>query len=303
MTIFLGLGAGVKWSSIYFLPAFVPIVFCVMCRRNGADVRIKYPAREIAHDILRRPKSAASKVLYNVKDIPQIMQVIVGSLKLGAVFVGTYVLCWLPWFMTPSAYGRSGSLSPSTVVSEFVQYHIKMLNFHTHLESAHRYSAKAITWFLQLRPTSFYYQTPTDCGAEKCSAAIISLGNPIIWWSGLLAFVILVSVTFWRPNLKRMVVLAPIMAGWLPWVLLYYNRTIFEFYAIIFFPYVALAITTALFYVLIKFKDNHRWIFGVVIFSIVIVFICISVYFYPIWTAQHIPYSHWKAHMWLTSWI
>ncbi|MDR2082919.1 MAG: hypothetical protein LBP35_04845 [Candidatus Ancillula trichonymphae] len=81
-------------------------------------------------------------------------------------------------------------------MQEFVAYHMSMLKFHTHLESAHAYSAKAVGWLLQLRPTSFYYKTPDDCGSSQCSAHILALGNRLIWWFGFVALTVLVAVLF-----------------------------------------------------------------------------------------------------------
>ena len=54
-------------------------------------------------------------------------------------------------------------------------------------------------WIVQWRPTSFYYQTAAagehGCTVEKCSAAITSVGNPVVW--GLAPLAVLLLVVAW----------------------------------------------------------------------------------------------------------
>jgi dolichyl-phosphate-mannose--protein O-mannosyl transferase len=41
------------------------------------------------------------------------------------------------------------------------------------------------------------------------------------------------------------------------------------------------------------------WIVGIYLAFVVLV----SAFFYPIWTAQTIPFWFWQIHMWLPSWV
>ena len=70
--------------------------------------------------------------------------------------------------------------------------------------------------------------TPRERAAAptECSAAVLALGNPVIWWAGLLAL----GHNAWRAVVGRdwrsSALLVGYLAGWLPW-LLFHNRTIF----------------------------------------------------------------------------
>jgi dolichyl-phosphate-mannose--protein O-mannosyl transferase len=276
VALLCGLASGVKWSGLYFFLGFALIIMLLEF--------IKY-------------RFWFTTLTSGLKSL------LVG-VKMLIVFGCTYLVDYIPWFVTPTAYGRSGSTNPLVVMQEFITYHQSMLKFHTHLESAHTYSAKAIGWLLQLRPTSFYYKTPDDCGSSECSAHILALGNPFIWWFGLVALAILLAVTLLRPTLTKFLCVVPVAAGYLPWVLLYANRTIFTFYSVVFCPYIALTIAFVLLNgVLTARTCRFRRAFLITTVILCIIFLAVSIYFYPIWTGMHIPKDQWQNRMWLQSWI
>ena len=97
------------------------------------------------------------------------------------------------------------------------------------------------------RPTSFYYESPSGtCGADRCSEEVLALGNPIIWWAGLLALLHNVWRAVAGRDWRSGALLVGYLAGWLPW-LIFHGRTIFTFYAILLVPFLAgmLAISLA----------------------------------------------------------
>ncbi len=136
---------------------------------------------------------------------------------------------------------------PDTLRS-WVEYHAQMWDFHTHLTTPHDYAAKAFTWMIQWRPTSFFYESPEPaqqaCGSDRCSQAITSLGNPLIWWLGCIAIVAAIYWIVTRRDAIFAATLTGLGAGWLPWFL-FPERTIFTFYAIVMLPFVALTLTWA----------------------------------------------------------
>src|SRR5690606_7043932 len=81
-------------------------------------------------------------------------------------------------------------------------------------------------------------------GADRCVQAISSVGNPVVWWLGLLALVAILWMAIARRDWRAWVVLAGYAAVYVPW-LAYAHRTIFTFYAIALAPYVALAVVVA----------------------------------------------------------
>ena len=173
----------------------------------------------------------------------------------------TYLLSWFGWFMNPSAYkhgwaaaeraaGR-GSWLPDSI-ADFIEYHRAIYEFHVGLSTPHSYMAKPSGWLLQMRPTSFYWQSNETLGADayqcdtrNCVRAITSIGNIPIWWAAFVAVFVVVAYVSLKRDWRGWVVLAGYIGLYLPWFM-YWDRTIFTFYTVAFVPFVVLALTVAL---------------------------------------------------------
>ena len=182
-------------------------------------------------------------------------------MKLVPVAGVTYLLTWFGWFMNPSAYkhgwaaaeraaGR-GSWLPDSI-ADFIEYHRAIYEFHVGLSTPHSYMAKPSGWLLQMRPTSFYWQSNDTLGADayqcdtrNCVRAITSIGNIPIWWAAFVAVFVVVAYVALKRDWRGWVVLAGYIGLYLPWFM-YWDRTIFTFYTVAFVPFVVLALTVAL---------------------------------------------------------
>ena len=292
--ILLGLTTGVKWSGAYFFA-----VFCVISVLWDAWERHRVGFRSwLTTGIWRDAVPAA---LYMIP-----------------VYALTYGATWLGWFLHKDSYMRDwASQHPGEGITwlpesmrSFVQYHIQMWQFHTTLDSLHDYQANPLTWPIQQRPTSFYWnelgstEHPGLCALQKnaqCVEAVTSLGNPLIWWLGSACVIIgiVIAIAVKHGDWKIWAVLAGFLGGWLPWAQ-YLHRTTFTFYAIVILPWVILGfIYVADWLHGVLETSTYWWIMGGVLTIIGLV----SAFFYPIWTAMPVPYPFWLSHMWFDSWI
>lgn len=294
--ICLGLATGVKWSGAYFLAVFglLAVAWNITARR-AAGVPLWVGA-----GVLRDGVPA--------------------FLTLVPTAAATYLATWIPWLATPGSYMRhwAGSLSAEESVrpwlpdwlNSLVEYHLRMWDFHTGLTSEHTYMASPLGWLIQWRPTSFAWQEITDAGAEglcaaqRCSAAILAVGNPVLWWGGALALVVVVWHAVRRADWRAWAVLAGYAAGYLPW-LGYMHRTIFTFYTVAFVPFVAFALVYLVAVVIgpraLPVSERR---FGVHLGAgITAAALLLGAYFWPIWTSKWVPHWFWQAHMFLRTWI
>ncbi len=298
--VLLGLCIGTKWSGLYFLAVFglMSVLWDATARRT-VGVRT-WPLAALFKDAI--PAGAA---------------------MVGIAFA-TYLASWWSWFISPGAYLRQwavehpgegvGWLPPA--LRSLWKFHLDMWQFHNHLTAEHAYAAHPIGWIVQWRPTSFYYPTSVSqltgdearaaCGADSCSQAITSLGNPVLWWLGAAALIVAVVLLVRRRDWRAGAVLSGTVAGWLPWFA-YAHRTIFTFYSIAFAPWVVLTLTYVLGTLLARDHPPDgappRRTGLAVTTAVVIVIVVVSAFFYPIWTGWEVPYSFWHVHMWLRSWI
>ena len=233
--ISLGLAAGVKWSGLYALAAFG--VLLVLW-----DVHSRYRAG-VVHPWLG---------MFIRDSIPSFF-------KLVPIAIVTYLACWTGWIRSDDAWDRQWAAEnfgwwralPEWLdwLPSLAHYHYTAYSFHVGLGSEHPYMSNPWGWIVQWRPTSFYYESydkgDMGCMAAKCSSAITSVGNPVIW--GLAALAVLVCLVAWiiRRDVRPAVILAGLAATWLPWFA-YQERTIFTFYTIVMVPFVVLAVTYCL---------------------------------------------------------
>ncbi|GAB3580567.1 phospholipid carrier-dependent glycosyltransferase [Leifsonia lichenia] len=293
--VLAGLCAGVKWSGFYFLAFFAvyTVVVDILARR-----RVGLPFF-ISGAILKQ--APATFVLM----VP--------------IALVSYVATWTGWLVTSGGYYRhwaesthmqwKGALSWVPLwVQNLWHYQTEMYGYSINLHVSHPYQANPLTWLFMIRPTSMYYVGSNlgenGCTASACSSAITSLGNPLIWWAAAAAAFYLVYRVIRYREWQVGLILTGLAAGYLPW-LLYINRTIFEFYAIAFEPYLILGLTAVIGIVLGRRSDpSHRRKRGIIWVGLFLaVASAVSVFFWPIWTAQQIPFWYWQIHMWLPSWV
>ncbi|WP_324650653.1 dolichyl-phosphate-mannose--protein mannosyltransferase [Georgenia sp. H159] len=245
--VLLGLGGGVKWSAIYGLAVLgILVVVWDICARRAVGARLWFGA-----GVFRGGVPA-----------------FVALVPVAAV---TYVAGWFSWFASPGAYLRTwaadeiaaqGAVDRSWLpnpLNSLWEYHLRAWDFHNGLDSEHSYEAHPAGWILQLRPTSFYWEgeVDADCGAERCVQVISSVGNPVVWWVGLLGLLVVLWMAVVRRDWRGWAALAGYAATYLPWFA-YAHRTIFTFYAIALAPYVTLVVVLAIAWVGGLLPPLHR---------------------------------------------
>ncbi len=288
----LGLAVGTKWSGLFFLAGFgvLTLIWDLSARRIAG---------------IRGWLSGGV-----IKDgIPAFLSMVPMA---GLVYVAT----WTGWIRSDDAYYRRwAEANPSAQwgwlpdsVRSLAHYHLEAYKFHQGLGSEHPYEASAWSWLVMGRPTSFYYQAPqqgtSGCEVSNCASAILSVGNPLVWWGATISLVVLLFWWAGRRDWRAGAVLAGVGAGYLPWFL-YPERTMFYFYAVSFEPFLVLALVYCLGLVLGRTTDppwrRRSGLYLVVLFVAGVVLL--SAFFYPVWAAETIPYQQWRFRMWMPSWI
>ena len=294
----LGLASGVKWSGVYALAVFglVAVAWSVTARRE-LSVRL-WAGAGLARDGAR------------------------AFFVLVPTAVAVYLLTWLPWWLNPSSYNRQWAGEVNAVaehpqrlwmpdsLNSWWEYHLKMWNFHNNLDSEHTYMSHPLGWLVQWRPTSFAWRDVEDgtsmdlCGASRCVGAISSVGNPVLWWGGALALLLVLWLAVRHRDWRAWAVLAGYAATYLPWFA-YTGRTIFTFYTVALAPFVALALTFAIATLLGRpswpLRERRPGIWTAA--GIVVLAVLVCAFYWPIWSNQWVPYWFWRLHMLLPSWV
>ncbi|HET7900771.1 MAG TPA: phospholipid carrier-dependent glycosyltransferase [Candidatus Nanopelagicales bacterium] len=290
----LGMACATKWSGIWFVVAF-----------GVMTVLWDYGMRR----------------LIGVRTLQALGGAALEGILAFVAIVGTasvvYLVSWSGWLLTDGGYDRNwAATNPASgawgwvpdSLRSLLHYHAEMLNFHTHLDSPHSYQSNAWGWLLQTRPTSFWYESydrgVAGCTADKCSAEVIALGNPIIWWTATIALLHQSWRWFSRRDWRSGAVVLAVLAGWLPW-LGFQGRTIFTFYSVAFVPFLILGLAMMLGTWLgpADASAKRRTAGAIYVGLFLMVALAASWFFYPIWTGEVMPYNAWHIRMWFPTWV
>ena len=268
--IFFGLALATKWSALYFIALFALVTLFRLLKATP----VKESLREVGIRIL----------------------------QFGFLPLGIYLTSWAGWLFSDRGWNRDYASNP---LASLFYYHKQMLDFHTSLVEKHSYQANPWGWLIMKRPTSFFYDSPQGCGSTSCSQEVLALGTPVLWWSATIALLFLIGLWAWQfyqrsIDKKLTFILLGVIAGYLPWFF-FQKRTTFSFYAIVFEPFLVLAIVYCAKLFIDKSKNPANA--QVIILGFVAVVFLNFVFFLPIYLGEVITYAQWQMRMWFVSWI
>jgi len=175
--IFLGLGGATKWIGFYAAFGLAVLFFASRIREY-----IEYKRRvgqAVEHGEIS--PDSRSKMLRKYVGKYFILTCLCCVVFFIIIPAGIYVLSFIP------IQNRNDDL---TLIEEVIKSVKNMYEYHKGVVEPHPYSSHWYEWPLILRPI-FYYS-----GAllpEGMGSSIASFGNPLVWWTGFVAF----FVTLW----------------------------------------------------------------------------------------------------------
>jgi dolichyl-phosphate-mannose--protein O-mannosyl transferase len=288
--VLTGCALAVKWSAIWYLLLFLVLLFVWEAHTRKA-AGVKHAWRD------------------------SILDEIGWTGLFFFLTIVTYVSSWAGWLATDQGYDRhwlanNGHAEPPIIgaLYNLYHYHVDILNFHTGLTKSHPYQSWPWEWLVLGRPVAYYYSNNCPHGGTTCSAEVVLLGTPVLWWAFLPALV----VTLWWAIAKRdwraWAILGGSAMGILPWVYFQYSdhRTMFYFYALPSEPFLVLAVVLVLGMIIGPpgASRDRRLIGGVIAGTYLVLVALCFLYFYPLYVGESIPYQDWYARMWLGNrWI
>ncbi len=291
----LGLGFATKWNGLYILAAFglLTVLWDMGARRTAGA-----------------PRPFASMLR---RDAPPAFA------SLVVVTFATYLASWSGWFATSGGYFRdwaekAGAAGPwgwlPGPLRSLWHYESEVYGFHVGLTSHHTYESNPWSWLILGRPVSYFYESPKAgkdgcaAGGEGCAREVLALGTPLLWWAACFALLYVLYRWLFRRDWRAGAVLCGVAAGYLPWFM-YQERTIFLFYAVVFVPFLCLAVSMMIGALAgPPGVGERRRTAGIIGAGVIVLLIVWNfVYFWPIYTGQTIPMESWRNRMWFETWI
>lgn len=293
--LFLGLGSSVKWIALYGAFGLAFLFF-----KSLTDAWVEYK------DLHRRNALLPARTRKELPDKDEWWRTYV----VGTCGVNVFLFILLPIFVYALSYLpiiKDGT----PAIKQIVDSQVNMFNYHKNVTATHPFSSNWYEWPFDTRPI-FYYAGNSLTGS--LSESIASFGNPLVWWSGLLGFLYVLSIMIGR--------LGQTLKGWaggvvkrsksfnkllwfpfigflseyLPWVFSPRKLTfIYHYFACV--PFIIL-MAAAMFRAL---EDNKIIGRRTTILFMVLVAI-LFVVFYPVLSGMAVPRSYLVGLQWFQNW-
>lgn len=156
--------------------------------------------------------------------------------------------------------------------------------YHTRLKATHPYTSAWWSWPLNLRPVYFY----TSDEISGIVSRIYNLGNPIVFWFGLISIISSFVYSLINKNKKLALIVFSYLVFFVPWAAS--PRIMFFYHYLPSLPFLAIATG----YVLRKEKK--------LIIPVFFVTFLMFLYFYPHWTGIKIPLWYDSSYYVFPSW-
>ncbi|MGH2456584.1 MAG: phospholipid carrier-dependent glycosyltransferase [Candidatus Limnocylindria bacterium] len=263
----LGAAAATKWSGGYVALAVIGLTI----------------AWEILAARRSEPEAGWGAVVLSAVRREALPALLMLGLVPVLVYTATYtgrmpgVVLALPW--------ETGS-----VWRNIWEHQSQMLDFHTTLGGNHPYQSPPWSWPLLRRPVA--YSFAEDGGAYR---EIIALGNPLVWWPGLVAFIGL-AVGWWRSGWGLLrpepVILAAAAATYLPWLVLSGDRSqVFLWYFLPTVPFLCLALGVVAAWLWARVAGRVALaVYGVLV-------VASFLFYFPLLTALPVDPDGWRMRM------
>lgn len=189
------------------------------------------------------------------------------------IYLGSY----LPFFLQ----GRGWA--------DFWHLQQQMYWYHTKLTASHPYQSAWFTWPLDLRPVYYYL---ADIGGKF--AKIYAVGNPAIFWGGLVVLWFSIVTIFQKLNFKILLLLFSYFAFFLPWAAS--PRIMFLYHYLPSLPFLILLIA-------VNLDKVWNYKFGKILTIGYMLVACgLFIYFYPHVAALPVTGGWDNQYYWISSW-
>jgi dolichyl-phosphate-mannose-protein mannosyltransferase len=179
----------------------------------------------------------------------------------------------------------------------------ELVRYHQDLEATHSYRSSPAGWPVLARPVLQYREGCPEreqdrdrpCVVEPGERALIlGVGNPVVWWTALLAYPLLAWQALRHRRPEAGAVLVVLLALWLPWFLS--GKPGYLFYLVPAVPFLALAVPVAL------AGLRPRRAVPVVAAAVAGLAMAAFAFFYPVLTGTPLSVPALELRLWLSSW-
>jgi len=268
--IFFGLSFAVKWTGAY----------------AGAGLLIVYIIRLVQLGLRYHTtgKKGFSKYLTKTLLFSVLFFVVIPAI--------IYYLTYIPYGLAAGLSLSGGMLWSSDYFNIVWNNQLYIFNYHSKLVAEHPFSSYWWQWILNVRPILFAANT-----ANNVRAVFGSFGNPVVWWGGFAAMLVMAVRVFTHRDAKALFILIGYLSQLLPWVAVTRIVFIYHYFPSTLFIILALA---HIFNTLVEQKEASG---KSVVYGYTVITGFIFAIFYPMLSGLYLPYSYYSNFIkWFVTW-
>lgn len=189
-----------------------------------------------------------------------------------------YCLSYIPYGLAKGMSIENGMLLDREYYKLIWDNQVYMLDYHGNLESSHPYASVFWQWILDARP--ILYCSNIYLGLQSSFGAF---GNPVVWWGGFIAVIIMAFRIFKYRDGKALFILIGYLSQLLPWLTI--TRVVFIYH---YFPS-TLFLVLALAHVFNTILERRHGRYKQAVFGYTAAAVALFVMFYPSLTGVYTP--------------
>ena len=277
--LFWGIGCASKWTVIY---AGVGLAVLWL-------LGLIFKGREW-------PKSRKkSKQQY-----PRFSRHVLGTIGLSVLFFVVVPVCIYLLSYIPYATAAAARDNTPTTMQSFLKLvwdnQVFMLTYHQGVHTPHPYSSAWYQWIVDGRPI-LYYRDLDYSQTEGVKSLFASFNNPMVSWTGLMAFVALIIQAIRRKSGRALFIIIAVLSQFVPWLGI--GRILFAYH---YFPTI-LFLVFAIAYLMNDILSRRRTGCKLAVYGFTGVTVAIYALFYPALIGLYIPLWYSDALLrWFPSW-
>lgn len=274
--IAMGFGVASKWTGAYAGVGLAILFFITLYRRyQEYKIALSNPAGStngIEH------KHIIDSFFINVRKT-----ILFCCIFFVVIPIVIYTLSYIPF-----NDGQGSGLITRMIKNAFGMY-----DYHSKVDATHPFSSWWYEWPTIVRPIWYYSGTVSS----KVSEGISAFGNPLVWWTGIPAFVYMIYLVVKKKDEKALFLSISYLAQYLPWILV--TRIVFIYHYFPSVPFVALMIGYSIYDIVNRHPKYKK-----VAYAYTVLVIILFIMFYPVLSGQPVNKDYVSTWLrWFESWI
>lgn len=282
--LFFGIGVASKWIVLYGgagLAIILALVLFERYREYRAAGRVLTEGKLKDQELIIACRDARKKFWKNT-----IITLLSCLVFFVLIPVGIYSLSFVP-ALTASPEGFT--------IKRLIDAQINMYDYHSQLVATHPFASSWWEWPFMKRPV-WFFSGDEGLPVGKVSS-IVTMGNPLIWWTGIFAMLSTLWLTIKRKDKTLYMIWIAFFSQYVPWMLVPRETFLYHYFAMV--PFMILGIVY-----MMKLLDDKYPRAKYIRYAYVAVAALLFVAFYPVLSGMVVSGSYVTSMLrWFPSWV